>query len=262
MTTHILTEPAQPDLPDAAAPAPPWALGERAPLTGSWWARGLWLAERLAADGQPPHLPDGEPERGSLGWRAARRLERWRAAFPELVADTAAVQTEAFGTDLETLHRLLAESPDGLAARALKPDWADFVERVVARASQSAQSDAVGGAHEEPSATHRHGHHDAHDNVHAPWFEGFGTVVGPFVAEARRMLLAARCLADPATPAVLDAGAVLGSLTHSLRALWWVPTMSSMQVRLRARIRAGCLWWSETRPPGLTRAVMRQARTR
>ncbi|MFJ4185446.1 type 2 lanthipeptide synthetase LanM family protein [Kitasatospora sp. NPDC089509] len=192
-----------------AAPiaAAPWQRPDAAPLTGSWWARGLWLGERLAAAGAPPELADGTPAEGGPAWRAARRLARWRAAFPDHADDTAAAQAQVFGTDPELLHRLLAEHPDSLAARAAKPAWAVFVEEVMARAAQ-------------PVSVTADGHHRPHtrrDDTEGGWFRGFAAVVEPFLAEARRLVRSSPALADPAVRTVLDVEAVVRSLTGVLR---------------------------------------------
>lgn len=193
-------------------PSSPWDRAGRAPLTAGWWVRGLWLAERVEAAGQPPELPDGAPEEGGLGWRAARRLERWRSAFPELAEDTAEVQACALGVDTLVLHRLLAESPDSLAARAVKPEWADFVERVIAQAAATSAQDTSTAGDDEDDATREH-----HHNHESAWFRGFAAVVEPFVAEARRMLRTCPALTGPAGRAVLDADALIDAFTHSLR---------------------------------------------
>ncbi|MFJ9445998.1 type 2 lanthipeptide synthetase LanM family protein [Kitasatospora sp. NPDC101235] len=191
--------------------APPWQHSDAAPLTGSWWARGLWLGERLAAAGAPPELADGTPAEGSPGWRAARRLARWRSAFPDHADDTAAAQAQAFGTDPELLHRLLAEPPDSLAARATKPAWAVFVEEVMARAAQP-----VGAAADGRHRPHAH-LHARHDDTEGGWFQGFAAVVEPFLAEARQLLRSSPALADPAVRTVLDIETVVRSLTGVLR---------------------------------------------
>ncbi|WP_316528040.1 type 2 lanthipeptide synthetase LanM family protein [Kitasatospora brasiliensis] len=158
--------------PEVADPVLPWSCVNRAPLTGSWWARGLWLAERLAAGGEPGPVPDS-PAEGSLGWRADRRLARWRTAYPDHTPDTASAQAHALGLDPERLRRLIAEHPDQLAARSAKPAWARFVEGVMARAPELPPA----APEREPQAgAHRH------------WFTDFAVIVEPFLAEARRLL--------------------------------------------------------------------------
>ncbi|MFJ7905514.1 type 2 lanthipeptide synthetase LanM family protein [Kitasatospora sp. NPDC096204] len=204
--------------PDAAATAAPWSRVDRAPLTGSWWARGLWLAERLTADGEPPAPVPDSPAEGSLGWRADRRLARWRSAFPDHTPDTADVQARALGIDPPLLRRLLAEHPDSLAARTTKPDWARFVEDVMARAAHRppAPDEAHRGEH---GHEHRAEHGDEHDVApegrHQHGFADFAVLVEPFLAEAHR-LLAASAPAGNATAEDARA-AVRRSLTDSLR---------------------------------------------
>ncbi|MET8539466.1 type 2 lanthipeptide synthetase LanM family protein [Kitasatospora sp. NPDC004799] len=200
--------------PDAADTAAPWSRVDRAPLTGSWWARGLWLAERLAAEDGPPapvadHPAADHPTEGSLGWRADRRLARWRTAFPEHTPDTAAAQGHALGVDPALLRRLLAEHPDDLAARTGKPAWARFVEDVMARAPrQTPRPD------EASDEEHAEDHCTEHDGRHRHGSADFAVLVEPFLAEAHRRLAAPLPAEGAAGPA---RAAVRRSLTDSLR---------------------------------------------
>ncbi|MGW3184930.1 type 2 lanthipeptide synthetase LanM family protein [Kitasatospora sp. NPDC001119] len=194
--------------PDAAAAAPPWSRVNRAPLTGSWWARGLWLAERLSGEGDPPAPVADNPAEGSLGWRADRRLARWRSAFTDHAPDTAEAQARALGIDPPLLRRLLAEHPDSLAARTAKPAWARFVEDVVARAPRLPPA---------PDGEDTTEHAEGHDGTHRHGFADFAAVVEPFLAEALRLLEAPARTADATEPSAAVLAAVRRSLTAGLR---------------------------------------------
>lgn len=203
--------------PDAADTAVPWSRVDRAPLTGGWWARGLWLAERLTAGGEPPAPVPDHPARGSLGWRADRRLARWRSAFADHTPDTAEAQAHALGIDPPLLRRLLAEHPDALAARTAKPDWARFVEDVMARAAQTSPAPERAqpeDRREEHGTEHRHGTEHQNAGEHPHGFAEFAVLVEPFLAEAHRLLDAAT---DPAHLDDPARAAVRRSLTDSLR---------------------------------------------
>lgn len=134
----------------------PWERGERPALTGAWWARALTLAERIAAPGAPSPAVPGSPD----GDRAARRLSRWRTAYPEVTDDAVAPVLAGYGIDEQRLLDLLAEPADELAARAGKPAWAARVERVV-------------------GAMAYHGVDRTDD-----WRDAFAAIVAPFVADA------------------------------------------------------------------------------
>lgn len=86
------------------------------PLTASWWAPGLALHERSTAVG---------PDAADTG-AARERLAHWRDSHG--AGDWFAHRLAATGLDEAALLALLAESPDRLAARTPRPDWADAVE--------------------------------------------------------------------------------------------------------------------------------------
>ncbi|WP_369373316.1 type 2 lanthipeptide synthetase LanM family protein [Streptomyces sp. cg36] len=179
--------------PAAQAPPLPRERDGRPPLTGSWWARGLWLRERLAAAGAPRPAPPGS----DLAARARRRMDRWRACGTAVGAeDTAALSCTAFATTPQRLEALLAEPTAALAARADEPAWARLAERLVTRKRPPAHVPL-------PADADR-------------WFRGFATVLQPFVDEAVTRLTTSPGFA--AASAVADTDAVVRSLVTGLRA--------------------------------------------
>ncbi|WP_166663952.1 type 2 lanthipeptide synthetase LanM family protein [Actinophytocola oryzae] len=102
--------------------------GRGAEMGHSWWARGLSLAERLPAGASP------DPVRLDA---ARRRFKRWSEAhdlsatgqFARRLADAGLVEDGMVG--------LLAEAPEPLAARTARPQWATFVDRVLAEPSSA-----------------------------------------------------------------------------------------------------------------------------
>lgn len=113
-------------------PARPW-LARSSPVTApngsrphgslppDWWCRGLALRERLPCPGSEVAEAAGERV---VAWREAHGLG-------------AATRLAALGVDEATIVRLYAESPESLAARTVRPAWAEFVERAVAAATVS-----------------------------------------------------------------------------------------------------------------------------
>jgi type 2 lantibiotic biosynthesis protein LanM len=99
-------------------PAPDAAVGQP-----SWWARGLSLAERLPAVGEP------DPARVES---ARRRFERWSAAHDLAASGQFARRLADSGLDEDALLTLLTEAPAPLAARTEYPRWARFVQRALA----------------------------------------------------------------------------------------------------------------------------------
>ena len=106
----------------------PWIRGARPALTGAWRARGLSLADRVAVAGA---VRPAAAASDDLAVRADRRVEVWRDAYPAAGADALGLQSAAYGVDPAYVRDLMAESADGLAARAGKPWWAGEVERIV-----------------------------------------------------------------------------------------------------------------------------------
>jgi lantibiotic modifying enzyme len=124
-------------------------------LTGYWWTRGLTLAERLAAGPVPATRCADEA--------AARRLDRWRTAYPDL----------PLGED--ELRALLAEAPESLGARVARPAWADDVEAALEAAP----------AHSGPVPPET-----------GSWLAAFAHVLRPFVTVAVDRIGADSAVAD------------------------------------------------------------------
>ncbi|MEV0272305.1 type 2 lanthipeptide synthetase LanM family protein [Hamadaea sp. NPDC050747] len=164
----------------------PWERGDRPALTGPWWARGLWLGERLQ-----PDLPQTA---GIAPPWADRRLRQWQDAYPELVADATVAHRTAFGITAEDLRTLVAEDSAALAGRVTKPGWAATAERIAA------------GLADRQTATPETG----------DWQAGFAAIVEPFVNDALSRLAEHPALCG-ATPAV-DTDRVLAALRASLTA--------------------------------------------
>lgn len=184
----------------------PWDLDGRSALTGAWWARGLSLAERMAAAGGPRPADPGDV----LALRADRRLELWRDAYPALTEDTADLQVRAYGGGAALLRDLLAEPADRLAARTAKPRWASEVERVVAGMSSPGATEPVEDAAGEDAAGEDAAGEDAAGED--AWRSAFARIVEPFVLDAgRRFLTRASSFA-----AVADVSAIAGDLEDGL----------------------------------------------
>ncbi|MFJ7209319.1 type 2 lanthipeptide synthetase LanM family protein [Streptomyces sp. NPDC098789] len=90
-------------------------------LTHSWWAQALNLRERLAAPGAPAPARTDAPH---------ARPASWALGDP----DGFAARLASLGVSEDTGNALAAELPWRLAARAEKPEWARYAERIVARA--------------------------------------------------------------------------------------------------------------------------------
>jgi type 2 lantibiotic biosynthesis protein LanM len=136
-----------------------WADGlESGGLERGWWAAGLGLRERLGA-GRPAAAADGV---------GADRLERWRAAYEQMVAGGFGARLAAAGLAEGELRGLLAEPAGALAARVPKPPWAALVERVLADGVVAA--DAAG----------------------ADWRDALAVPFQGFVAAARERVLSER----------------------------------------------------------------------
>lgn len=92
------------------------------PLPPAWWAGGLALTERL---------PTGHT--GPIETTAAARLSRWRDAHGLGASGEFARRLADAGLDDDDLLGLLAESDEALAARTVRPAWAEFTERAIQR---------------------------------------------------------------------------------------------------------------------------------
>ncbi|WP_460403102.1 type 2 lanthipeptide synthetase LanM, partial [Actinophytocola sediminis] len=95
-----------------------------------WWARGLSLAERLPAVGDP------DP---TTVQAAGRRLARWAAATDLHADGRFATRLAAAGLDEQAMLTLLTEHPAALAARTPTPAWATFVRRALTGAPVAAE---------------------------------------------------------------------------------------------------------------------------
>lgn len=93
------------------------------PLRPGWWAGGLNLRERLPA----PALSPAE--------RELARVRDWRATHAAWSVAEFELRLAGDGLDAATLAVLLAEAPSQLAARTVRPQWADYVERAIADAA-------------------------------------------------------------------------------------------------------------------------------
>ncbi|MDJ0383651.1 type 2 lanthipeptide synthetase LanM family protein [Streptomyces sp. G-G2] len=92
-------------------------------LTHSWWARALNLRERLAAPGAPlPPRTDAPHDRPAS----------WSLGDPEGFA----ARLASLGSTEDAGYALAREEARRLAARAEKPDWAAYAERIVAAAPE------------------------------------------------------------------------------------------------------------------------------
>lgn len=142
----------------------PWERAGRPALTGPWWARGLRLDERIAAG-----IPDADPAQGGdLTAIADIRMERWRTAFAHIAADTVDLQCAQYGCTPRELRRLLAEPPEDLARRVVKPSWAEDVERLVAASADGVSAEA------DPSPDET-------------WQRAFARILEPFTRESLRL---------------------------------------------------------------------------
>ncbi|MER5729496.1 type 2 lanthipeptide synthetase LanM family protein [Streptomyces sp. NPDC002138] len=90
-------------------------------LTHSWWAQALNLRERLAAPGAPAPARTAAPH---------DRPASWSLGDPEGFA----ARLASLGATEDTGYALAAERSGRLAARAEKPEWAAYAERIVAAA--------------------------------------------------------------------------------------------------------------------------------
>ncbi|WP_340559291.1 type 2 lanthipeptide synthetase LanM family protein [Streptomyces sp. GSL17-111] len=88
-----------------------------------WWAPGLNLRERLAAPGAP------RPRQGDA---ARPRPAAWSLGD----VDGFAARLAGLGLGEDVARALAAETPERLAERAAKPEWARYAERVVASAPE------------------------------------------------------------------------------------------------------------------------------
>ncbi|MFI1035158.1 type 2 lanthipeptide synthetase LanM family protein [Streptomyces sp. NPDC020951] len=144
------------------------------PPGGSWWARGLHLAERLDQEGGPARPADGRTRA-----RAEQRLLRW-AAQRDVWADDLRERgagCDEHGVTEEDLTALLTESASDLAARTTRPAWADWAEQALADAPEHAP--AVPGGLE--------------------WDSAFGVICAPFAEPAGERL--ARAVDSSGLPA-------------------------------------------------------------
>ncbi|MFD1076412.1 type 2 lanthipeptide synthetase LanM family protein [Longispora fulva] len=156
---------------------------------------GLSLAERLTLADQPTSstpVPD----------RAARRLDRWRAAHDLAATGQWGRRLAAVGLDEAGVLALLAEAPAELAARASRPRWAVEVEALLETAPPATASADTGST---ASGA------DPDDDARGGWQAGFAAILDPFVATARE-----RCLARiPESPA-WDRSLLVAGFTASL----------------------------------------------
>jgi type 2 lantibiotic biosynthesis protein LanM len=124
-------------------------------LPPGWWTGGLNLAERLALPGTPVPTTGSEE-------RASRRLARWREEHKLAESGQFERRLAAVGLTEAELKALLMESPDSLASRAPRPEWAELTEAVIGRMSETRQMpEPVGPA---PVA----------------WHAGLSVIVAPF----------------------------------------------------------------------------------
>ncbi|WP_431783141.1 type 2 lanthipeptide synthetase LanM family protein [Streptomyces chumphonensis] len=119
---------------DTATPEEPQVGG----LPPFWWAPGLNLRERLAAPGAP------RPRRGDA---ARPRPAAWSLGD----VDGFAARLAGLGIGEDVARALAAETPERLAERAVKPEWARYAERVVAStpewpAEETPETDGTAGA--------------------------------------------------------------------------------------------------------------------
>jgi type 2 lantibiotic biosynthesis protein LanM len=113
-------------VPNVSLPIPPREAEPR--MTSCWWAPGLALTERLPA---PSRLDASREE------RARRRLIRWRTSSGLAAGDGLTTRLARAGLTESDLLALLAEPPEALGARTVRPRWAAVVERAVAAAPRS-----------------------------------------------------------------------------------------------------------------------------
>ncbi|MET9696728.1 type 2 lanthipeptide synthetase LanM family protein [Streptomyces sp. NPDC006529] len=102
-------------------------------LTHSWWAQALNLRERLAAPDAPASARPAAPH---------TRPASWALGDPEGFA----ARMASLGATEEAGYALAAERSWQLAARAGKPEWAGYAERIVAAAPAGREATAAGPA--------------------------------------------------------------------------------------------------------------------
>jgi type 2 lantibiotic biosynthesis protein LanM len=143
-------------------------------LPSAWWSPGLALRERL---------PAGPGLQGQPSYRAYERYDAWRSAHGLDVANRTADRLAELETDERTLLLLHDEPPVSLAARTARPEWAEFIEHILA--TVPGRCDRI------PNLPPDTG-----------WRDAFAVPFRPFVAAAERAATArARRLLPPDTVA-------------------------------------------------------------
>ncbi|WP_412539249.1 type 2 lanthipeptide synthetase LanM family protein [Longispora sp. K20-0274] len=165
------------------------------------WVSGLSLAERLALSGTPT-LGTPVPD------RAARRLDRWRAAHDLATSGQWHRRLAAVGLDEAGVLALLAEPPAALAARAAQPRWAVTVTALLETAPRA---DTPGPAPRAGRAGDAGAGSGPGDAGAVSWQDGFAAILDPFVATARE-----RCLARIPESPIWDRAALVAGLTEAL----------------------------------------------
>ncbi|MEU1129156.1 type 2 lanthipeptide synthetase LanM family protein [Streptomyces sp. NPDC005900] len=102
-------------------------------LTHSWWAQALNLRERLDAPGAPAPARPAAPH---------SRPASWAQGDPEGFA----ARMASLGATEDTGYALAAERSWQLAARAEKPEWAGYIERIVASAPAGPEAGTAASA--------------------------------------------------------------------------------------------------------------------